>query len=110
MTHYISFGEFQKIISPLKSYFYNFRYRKCDGYIQDLEDGKLRTQPGCTEEETLEVWLSLFNCKNMGGQGRWWYCIFIKNTELMNMVGKTKYVKKKSRTTKNVVISTFELQ
>ncbi|XP_071130930.1 DNA-directed RNA polymerase III subunit RPC1-like [Mytilus edulis] len=30
-------------------------YRKCDGYIQDLQEGKLRTQPGCTEEETLEA-------------------------------------------------------
>ncbi|XP_064601918.1 DNA-directed RNA polymerase III subunit RPC1-like [Liolophura sinensis] len=29
-------------------------YRKCDKFIQDLEDGKLQAQPGCTEEETLE--------------------------------------------------------
>lgn len=79
----------------IKSYFYNFSYRKCDGYIQDLEDGKLRTQPGCTEEETLEVWC-FFNCNNIGG-----FWVFIKNTQIMNMVGNTKYVKyRKSRTAK----------
>ncbi len=31
------------------------RYERCDEYIQDLEDGRLATQPGCTEEESLEV-------------------------------------------------------
>ncbi|XP_045213702.1 DNA-directed RNA polymerase III subunit RPC1-like isoform X1 [Mercenaria mercenaria] len=30
-------------------------YSKCDRYIKDLEEGKLPTQPGCTEEETLEA-------------------------------------------------------
>ncbi|XP_062605530.1 DNA-directed RNA polymerase III subunit RPC1-like, partial [Saccostrea cucullata] len=30
-------------------------YRKCDGFIRDLDEGKLQTQPGCTEEETLEA-------------------------------------------------------
>ncbi|KAK6169039.1 hypothetical protein SNE40_020167 [Patella caerulea] len=30
-------------------------YTMCDGYIRDLEDGKLQTQPGCSEEETLEA-------------------------------------------------------
>ena len=33
----------------------NDGYTKCDEYIRDLEAGKLQTQPGCTEEETLEV-------------------------------------------------------
>jgi hypothetical protein len=32
-----------------------FRYSKCDRYIKDLEEGKLTSQPGCSEEETLEV-------------------------------------------------------
>ncbi|XP_038060034.1 DNA-directed RNA polymerase III subunit RPC1-like isoform X2 [Patiria miniata] len=30
-------------------------YTKCDEYINDLETGKLQTQPGCSEEETLEA-------------------------------------------------------
>ncbi|XP_021363401.1 DNA-directed RNA polymerase III subunit RPC1-like isoform X1 [Mizuhopecten yessoensis] len=30
-------------------------YSKCDGYIRDLHEGRLQTQPGCTEEETLEA-------------------------------------------------------
>ncbi|KAK3608217.1 hypothetical protein CHS0354_039236 [Potamilus streckersoni] len=30
-------------------------YTKCDSYIRDLEEGKLQTQPGCTEEESLEA-------------------------------------------------------
>ncbi|XP_071108022.1 DNA-directed RNA polymerase III subunit RPC1-like [Haliotis cracherodii] len=30
-------------------------YSNCDSYIRDLEDGKLQTQPGCSEEETLEA-------------------------------------------------------
>ncbi|XP_029638657.1 DNA-directed RNA polymerase III subunit RPC1 isoform X1 [Octopus sinensis] len=30
-------------------------YSKCDGYINDLNEGKLTTQPGCSEEETLEA-------------------------------------------------------
>ncbi|XP_048760931.1 DNA-directed RNA polymerase III subunit RPC1-like [Ostrea edulis] len=30
-------------------------YSKCDGYIRDLDEGKLQTQPGCSEEETLEA-------------------------------------------------------
>ncbi|KAL5018248.1 hypothetical protein ScPMuIL_003970 [Solemya velum] len=30
-------------------------YTKCDGYIRDLENGKLQCQPGCSEEETLEA-------------------------------------------------------
>ncbi|XP_067671207.1 DNA-directed RNA polymerase III subunit RPC1-like isoform X3 [Haliotis asinina] len=30
-------------------------YSSCDSYIRDLEDGKLQTQPGCSEEETLEA-------------------------------------------------------
>lgn len=30
-------------------------YTKCDGYIRDLENGKLHCQPGCSQEETLEV-------------------------------------------------------
>lgn len=32
-----------------------FRYEKCDRYIKALEEGKLTTQPGCSEEETLEA-------------------------------------------------------
>ena len=34
------------------------RYTKCDGFIRDLDEGKLQTQPGCSEEETLEVKIS----------------------------------------------------
>lgn len=30
-------------------------YTKCDSFIRDLEEGKLQTQPGCSEEETLEA-------------------------------------------------------
>ncbi|XP_067133403.1 DNA-directed RNA polymerase III subunit RPC1 [Centruroides vittatus] len=30
-------------------------YTKCDEYIQNLKEGKLQAQPGCTEEETLEA-------------------------------------------------------
>lgn len=30
-------------------------YAKCDEYIRDLEEGRLQTQPGCSEEETLEA-------------------------------------------------------
>ncbi|KAK3090302.1 hypothetical protein FSP39_010768 [Pinctada imbricata] len=30
-------------------------YTKCEGYIRDLEEGRLQTQPGCSEEETLEA-------------------------------------------------------
>ena len=30
-------------------------YTNCDIYIKNLEEGKLQAQPGCTEEETLEV-------------------------------------------------------
>ncbi|XP_013774384.1 DNA-directed RNA polymerase III subunit RPC1-like [Limulus polyphemus] len=30
-------------------------YSKCEEYIQCLKEGKLQTQPGCTEEETLEA-------------------------------------------------------
>ncbi|XP_064623865.1 DNA-directed RNA polymerase III subunit RPC1-like [Lineus longissimus] len=30
-------------------------YSKCNEFIQDLEEGRLQTQPGCTEEETLEA-------------------------------------------------------
>ena len=37
------------------------RYTRCDGYIRDLEEGRLQTQPGCTEEETLEVELTVHN-------------------------------------------------
>ncbi|CCD66619.1 DNA-directed RNA polymerase subunit [Caenorhabditis elegans] len=29
-------------------------YSKCSQYIKELEEGKLKAQPGCTEEETLE--------------------------------------------------------
>ena len=32
-----------------------YSYSKCDEYIQNFKEGKLRTQPGCTAEETLEV-------------------------------------------------------
>ncbi|KAI0983108.1 hypothetical protein GJ496_005322 [Pomphorhynchus laevis] len=35
-------------------------YSQCEDYIQQLKDGKLVSQPGCTEEETLE---SLINGK-----------------------------------------------
>ena len=28
-------------------------YTKCDGYIRSLEQGKLTTQPGCTEDENF---------------------------------------------------------
>ena len=31
------------------------RYEKCDEYIQELDEGRLQTQPGCSEEETLDV-------------------------------------------------------
>ncbi len=34
---------------------YFCRYAACDEYIAKLEDGQLQAQPGCTEEETLEV-------------------------------------------------------
>lgn len=34
---------------------FDCRYTKCDSFIRDLEEGKLQTQPGCSEEETLEV-------------------------------------------------------
>lgn len=30
-------------------------YSKCEEYITQLDEGKLPTQPGCSEEETLEV-------------------------------------------------------
>ena len=30
-------------------------YSNCDGYIRSLEEGRLTTQPGCSEDETLEV-------------------------------------------------------
>ncbi|XP_071829023.1 DNA-directed RNA polymerase III subunit RPC1-like [Apostichopus japonicus] len=30
-------------------------YNKCDDYISDLNSGKLQTQPGCSEEQTLEA-------------------------------------------------------
>lgn len=30
-------------------------YAKCDEYIRDLEDGKLKCQPGCSAEESLEA-------------------------------------------------------
>lgn len=39
----------------VKFSFYYFRYEKCDRYIKALEEGKLTTQPGCSEEETLEA-------------------------------------------------------
>ncbi|KAJ8318173.1 hypothetical protein KUTeg_003264 [Tegillarca granosa] len=39
-------------------------YAKCDGYIRDLEEGRLQTQPGCDEEETLEV-CSFINISQM---------------------------------------------
>ena len=31
-------------------------YAKCDEYIEALKTGKLQQQPGCTAEETLEVY------------------------------------------------------
>ena len=33
------------------------RYTKCNEFIADLEEGRLQAQPGCSEEETLEVML-----------------------------------------------------
>ena len=30
-------------------------YKKCNEFIEQLKVGKLKTQPGCTEEETLEA-------------------------------------------------------
>lgn len=33
------------------------RYEACNGYIRDYKRGVLKTQPGQTEEETLEVTL-----------------------------------------------------
>lgn len=30
-------------------------YNKCDEYIQEMNQGKLQCQPGCTAEETLEA-------------------------------------------------------
>ncbi|CAH1795117.1 unnamed protein product [Owenia fusiformis] len=30
-------------------------YSKCNEYIEDLKEGRLQTQPGCSEEETLEA-------------------------------------------------------
>ena len=41
------------------------RYGKCDEYISDLDDGKLQAQPGCTEEETLEVGLTYWGRHKM---------------------------------------------
>lgn len=29
-------------------------YKKCNGFIEELAHGKLKAQPGCTENETLE--------------------------------------------------------
>lgn len=39
----------------------NAGYKKCDGYIEALNTGKLQQQPGCTAEETLEVIFFFFN-------------------------------------------------
>ena len=39
-----------------------FRYLKCSKFIEDFEDGRLQTQPGCTPEETLEVSSNLAIC------------------------------------------------
>jgi DNA-directed RNA polymerase III subunit RPC1 len=33
----------------------NCGYKKCDEFIQDFKESRLQTQPGCSEEETLEV-------------------------------------------------------
>ena len=41
----------------------NDGYTKCDEYIRELEAGKLQTQPGCTEEETLEVYWPICKLK-----------------------------------------------
>lgn len=30
-------------------------YEKCNGYINDMKDGTLQCQPGCTPEQTLEA-------------------------------------------------------
>ena len=38
----------------------NDGYKKCDELIEKFEEGKLQAQPGCTEEETLEVSFSFF--------------------------------------------------
>lgn len=35
--------------------YYYIRYHTCDGYIEQYEEGRLQTQPGCSAEETLEV-------------------------------------------------------
>lgn len=36
-------------------HFHTCRYGKCDKFIGDYKDGRLAPQPGCTDEETLEV-------------------------------------------------------
>ena len=33
----------------------NFSYAKCTEYIEQMEDGRLPCQPGCTAEESLEA-------------------------------------------------------
>ncbi|CAB4015852.1 DNA-directed RNA polymerase III subunit RPC1 [Paramuricea clavata] len=33
----------------------NCGYKKCDEFIQDFKESRLQTQPGCSEEETLEA-------------------------------------------------------
>lgn len=30
-------------------------YKICEGFIDDLKNGKLKAQPGCTSSETLEA-------------------------------------------------------
>ena len=35
-------------------------YTKCDSHIRSLEEGRLTTQPGCSEDETLEVRKKIF--------------------------------------------------
>ena len=41
-----------------EGFFFRFlvsSYSKCDGFIQDFKEGKLQTQPGCSQDDTLEV-------------------------------------------------------
>lgn len=51
-------------------------YENCDIHIQDCEEHKLQTQPGCNEEETLEVCAMQFYFR----EG--WHTVHAKNTSL----------------------------
>ena len=44
----------------------NTGYKKCDEFIQDFKESRLQTQPGCSEEETLEVSFRAVPCAYVG--------------------------------------------